>query len=159
MLLWAIVFRRECVVVGSPQSPRWRCRLPLRVTVGTLRWSYRHCTRSILWRTNDLYRLKDILLSQDHLLWRSLSALQAPSTRTISGFSSNCCIPLTIVEKCCRDPVSEENFLLWRTDNMWSSDPEDRAIVYIRELAEDGLSFNQVPSESYIVWMIVKYTG
>ena len=31
-----------------------------------------------------------------------------------------------------RDPLSGHHFLLWRTDNMWSSDPEDRAIVYIR---------------------------
>ena len=64
-------------------------------------------------------------------------------------FFSSCCIPLTLVDKCCRDPVSEENFLLWRTDNMWSSDPEDRAIVYIRKLAEDGLALDQVPSQSF----------
>ena len=47
--------------------------------------------------------------------------------------------------KCCRDPVSGEHFLLWRTDNMWSTDPEDRAIVYIRRLTDDGLAFHQVP--------------
>ena len=49
------------------------------------------------------------------------------------------------VAKCCRDPVSGEHFLLWRTDNMWSTDPEDRAIVYIRRLTDDGLAFHQVP--------------
>ena len=69
--------------------------------------------------------------------------------RCCGGFSRNavfsCCLTLVdIVETCCRDPVSEEHFLLWRTDNMWSSDPEDRAIVYIRRLTDDGLAFHQV---------------
>ena len=40
-----------------------------------------------------------------------------------------------------RDPLSGHHFLLWRTDNMWSSDPEDRAIVYIRLRKLSRLSF------------------
>ena len=45
--------------------------------------------------------------------------------------------------------MSEDHFLLWRTDNMWSSDPEDRAIVYIRKLNDDGLTFHQVGDQPH----------
>jgi len=50
-----------------------------------------------------------------------------------------------------RDPVSGEHFLLWRTDNMWSTDPEDRAIVYIRRLTDDGLAFHQESSAAVLL--------
>ena len=82
------------------------------------------------------------------LVEEPLSLTGAIDPHFFRSFSS-CSIHLSIVDKCSRDPVSEENFLLWRTDNMWSSDPEDRAIVYIRKLAEDGLAFDQVPSQSF----------
>ena len=55
--------------------------------------------------------------------------------------------------------MSEDHFLLWRTDNMWSSDPEDRAIVYIRKLNDDGLTFHQVGDQKHMLKGKVKYTG